>query len=647
MIEKIKVILKGKFWWVPFLVLLIFFSTLRFANINADAPQDLSISAALYTDEGFKTYSTRNFKHYGSEKWSPLDGYRNWHTRALVPSTVYLGWFKLFGVSFASMRTPTILLSIFSMILLFFGVRRFYDIYTAYAAFILFGCNHVIIMYSRLAFYENFLVFFSLLAFVAFGEFFRRLHRVRFRADELKLNVPKEIIFTCLFLFLGITAMVGGYLSKESMNIIIFSLLPFAILYFFYSRFHMTAFVVHVAYFIIIVIFIGYMIAGHSTLFDEFFKKINSLPILGTTIGNLIPLKTNVGNFDPIYLTFAKSLFLEFVYNQPLTFFTGIFFALLCFYRFLYQSKCNAMDMALSSWLLFCFAFLSMMKYHPARYYLLVSIPLIILSARFIVGRDYMNLVALTKRLKVQSFLIITSLFWFYFVFYAGIVFFVSTTPFSFRKKLYDFVYSCIEKGKLDDVFPIAFLIILVQIFFFILIVPKIRPLKNNLEKKRFFTVIFLLIITFDLFLYGKWVFTSNYKLHDLSVKLGETLPPNSILVGGWAAGLTIENRLRSIVIQGEMNYNTGFVDIILKGKKIPVVKKKDDITVRTYESKMPVYLLVSSNAPFEKKMSNTYSRFITDRRRVVSTELGYFNVDMYRLDKLPGSEKNKFKNFK
>jgi hypothetical protein len=42
------------------------------------------------------------------------------------------------------------------------------------------------------------------------------------------------------------------------------------------------------------------------------------------------------------------------------------------------------------------------MKYHPDRYYLLISIPLIILSARFFVTRDYVNLVELTKQLKIS-----------------------------------------------------------------------------------------------------------------------------------------------------------------------------------------------------------------------------------------------------
>jgi hypothetical protein len=616
-------------------------------NINADAPQDLSLSAALYTDEGFKTYSSRNYKYYGGWKWTPVDEYGSWNKRSVIPSGLYLAWFKVFGVSFASMKTPTILLAALSMALIFFMVKRFYDIYTAYAAFILFGCNHFLIMYSRLAFYENFLVFFSIIAFWMLGEFFRKLSYIKNRPDKKKRLIAADILLTVLFFALGIAALICGFFSKESMNILIFSIMPFAILYFFYSRLRLTSFVVHLFYFIVIFICAAYIISGHSGLFDELFKKISGIRILNLTIGNLIPLKTNIGNFDPVYLSFLKSLFLEFIYNQPVTFFTGISFAITCYYKFLYQSKCNVADMALSTWLLFCFIFLSIMKYHPARYYLLASVPLIIMAARFIVSKEFIDLLAFAKKFKLQSFRILMFAFWFYFVFYAGVVFFLNAAPFAYRKKLYDFVYSSIEKGKFDDILPMAFLIAIVQVFFFIIIVPKIKYLKERFESKKIFGAVFLIIICFQVFLHAKWLITGNSRLYNISVKLGEVLHSDSILFGGWAPTFTVENRLRSIVIQGDLNYNTGIITILLNRKKIPIVKKKNDITVRTYESRMPVYLIVSSNAPFEKKMSNLYKKFITDRNRVFSTELGYFNIDMYRLDREPVAEKNKLKDFK
>ncbi|MCL1911027.1 MAG: hypothetical protein FWG13_02340 [Leptospirales bacterium] len=642
---KIDSVLNGKYWALPFLVMLVFFTAMRFMNIKADAPQDLSISAALYTDEGFKTYSSRNHKYYGDWKWTPVDNYGGWYKRSGIPAYLYRGWFEVFGVSFVSMKTPTILLAALSMALIFFMVKRFYDIYTAYVAFTLFGFNHFLIMYSRLAFYENFLIFFSILSFWMGAEFFRKLHYIRI--ERKKRHVAAEIFQAFLFLTLMLFFIFCGFLSKESMNILIVSIIPFGLLYFFYSRLRLTSFVVHTFYFIVILITVAYIIAGHSRLFDTWFTQISGIRIFDLTMGNLIPLKTGVSNFDPIYLSFLKSLFLEFIYNQPLTFFSGMAFVLICYFKFLYQSKCNAVDMALSTWIIFCFIFLSIMKYHPARYFLLLSPPLMILSARFIASMEYVNLLELSKKLKVKSFRILAYIFWFYFIFYVGVTFFLQAIPFFYRKKLYDFFYTNLVKGNIDDVLPVIFLVVFIQIFFFVLLVPKIKFLNGVFEKKKTFAVLFIAIICFQSFLHIKWLVTGKSKLYNISVKLGETLNPDSILFGGWGPGLAVENSLRSIVIQGGMGYNTDVLKTLLDKKKIPVVKKKNDITVRTYESRMPLYLFVSPNAPFEKKMCEFYKNYLTARNKVFSTEFGYFNIEMYRLDREPAAEKKKMKDFK
>ena len=643
--DRIDNILNGKYWMIPFLVLLVFFTGVRFMNIKADAPQDLSISAALYTDEGFKTYAARNNKYYGDWKWTPADNYGGWYKRFAIPAHLYWGWFKVFGVSFASVKTPTILLAALSMALIFFMVKRFYDIYTAYAAFILFGFNHFLIMYSRLAFYENFLIFFSILAFWMGAEFFRKLHYISI--ERKKRPIAAEIFQAFLFFTLMLFFIVCGFLCKESMNLIIPAIAPFGILYLFYSRLRLTSFVVHVFYFMVILITIAYIIAGHSGWLDVLYKEIRHVNVFGLTVGSLIPLKASVSNFDPVYLSFLKSLFLEFVYNQPLTFFSGIAFALICYFRFLYQSKCNAIDMALSTWLLFGFFFLSIMKYHPSRYYLLISIPLIILAARFIVSMEYVNLLELCKKLKVKSFRILSYVFWFYFIFYVGVTFFLQMIPFYYRKQLYDLIYTNLQKGNIDTILPIVFLVIFVQMFFYILLVPKIKPLKEMFEKKKTFVVLFAAIICFQSFLHIKWLVTSESKVYNISVKLGEVLNPDSILFGGWASGLTVENRLRSIVIQGKMSYNTDILSDLLEKKKIPVVKKKNDVIVKTYEGSMPLYLFVSPNAPFEEEMCRFYEKFMTERNRVLSAEFGYFNIEMYRLDREPAAEKKKLKDFK
>jgi 4-amino-4-deoxy-L-arabinose transferase-like glycosyltransferase len=171
MTASIRSIIEGRRWWVLFLALLVFFTALRIMKIKADAPQDLSISAAVYTDEGFKTYSSRNSHLYGGWRWTSADEYKSWYRDSPVPAYLYTGWFKIFGVSFASIRMISVVFSLLTMILLFYMVKRYYDIYTAFAALALFGCNHFLVMYGRMAFYETYLLFFLMAGFFAVWNF--------------------------------------------------------------------------------------------------------------------------------------------------------------------------------------------------------------------------------------------------------------------------------------------------------------------------------------------------------------------------------------------------------------------------------------------------------------------------------------------
>ena len=274
----------------------------------------------------------------------------------------------------------------------------------------------------------------------------------------------------------------------------------------------------------------------------------------------------------------------------------------------------------------------------------MISIPLVILSARFLITREYVNLVVLTKKLKVQSFLIVTATFWFYFVFYVGVTTFLHVIPFSFRKTWYNIIYYSIVRGNIRDVVLIAMVFVFLQSLFFVFIVPKIRTMKDNLEAGRYFKRIIFIIIFFQLFLHGKWLITSQNHLHDLSVKLGQVLPENSILTGGWSAGLTLENRLRALVVQGDMKYNGDVIDRIRTGEGIPVVTKKDGLTVKTTEKDTPIYILVSPNAPFEKKIISAFKPQLDADHKVLETEFGYFDVEMYRLDMVPGKERDAIK---
>ena len=80
------------------------------------------------------------------------------------------------------------------------------------------------------------------------------------------------------------------------------------------------------------------------------------------------------------------------------------------------------------------------MKYHPSRYYMLIAIPVIVLSARFITAyrpTDDEKLPLGRWTLKRLAMLV----FWFYFIYYTGVSVVLSLIPFSIRKKSYDYAY--------------------------------------------------------------------------------------------------------------------------------------------------------------------------------------------------------------
>ena len=193
------------------------------------------------------------------------------------------------------------------MILLFFMVKQYYDIYTAYMAFILFGCNHFLVMYNRLAFYENFLLFFSLLSFFMFAGLVRRIARIMDRKKDNGVNLPLEVMAGFLLFIIGAASFIMGFYTKQSINIVILSLLPFALLYFFYSHHRLNQFVVHLFYGIVITITVSYILAGHMGWFDIWFKKAAGIKFFNISLKQLIPLKSTVANFDPIYISFARA----------------------------------------------------------------------------------------------------------------------------------------------------------------------------------------------------------------------------------------------------------------------------------------------------------------------------------------------------
>lgn len=641
-IGKLKELIGGKNWYIFFIVLVILFSGMRFFKINADPAPDLSISGALYTDEGFKAYSARNYHLYGDWKWSPQDGYSSWYKKSPIPSYLYRGWFKLFGSGFSAVRSMNVMFGIMTMILIFFMIKRFYNIYTAFVALILFGSNHFTMMYNRLGFYENLQAFFGIATIFALTEAVSVYSSKKKKGNRFPDLEKYDILKIIFFIFTGLALFTAGFLSKQSTVLIFVSIAPFFFLYYFYSHHRLNSQLIKQFYFFLIIMTIGYMLVAHLNWITLSFKHIMNMKFLDFSLNYILPLNRG-NNFDPFYLAFVKSVYSEFIYLQPIVFFSGVFFAFFSFYRFLYLKRAIGLDMIFSSWFLFGYMFLAIMEYHPSRYYMLIIVPLIVLTSRFITSADYDTkdeLLQYKKFPSLRRFMLF--LFWTYFIYYVGLSLLVNFLPYETKKDIYNFVYLSIRKNDIMALVPLILGALLYVALVFLLFHPFVKLIKGMIHKKHLYTGVLFLILASDMFLNLKWAISSEYRLYNLSKKVGEVLPENAVLAGCWSADLALENKIRSLVMQGKITYNLDTTRTIIKNKEITTRFIAGTETKSKKEKDIPLYLAVGTNAPFDRKIMKKFKKYLTPERLVLKENLGLYDVEIYWIS---GTKPTRFHN--
>lgn len=624
-----------KHWLPVFLVMLCLFTLMRSLRITADAPAQLSVSAGLFTDEGFKTLSSKNRVLYGKDKWTPEDQYYSWHAQSPLPVYLYEKIFTHFGFGLASIRYVHVIVSALTMCVLFFFVRSRYDIITAFISFFIFGISHFSSMYQRLGFFENFLSLFSLIAAAALFKIVDFIKILKCRTQTGTVNrviTISAIITLALFAILSFSC---GIKTKLSIMILPFSLLPFVYLYYMYSRHKMNAHVTKHFYLIIVLIALFYFTIAHFSIVNDSLEKLISYKLFGIRIGNIMPLRNSASNFYPFYLTFANALLMEFAHIQPVIFFTAALFALFVYHEFLYSQKLQLNDLIFASWFLFGFLFLTLLKYHPSRYYILLMPPLSILSARFFCNQDRNSFVSMLHIGKHNYFRKITSIFFqFYFLYNAATASFMLLVPLGVRKKIYDLLYFSLSSGKYTESIPSFAILIVWLAAAFSLMIPLFKYFPGVAADRKFYLWCFTLMCVLQCTHYAKWILFSENAQYELSTQISESFEPNAVLAGSWSAGLTVENTLRPMVLQEHLNYNRKVIKKIIANKPLKVHLKDKDTgkSVTVLEKNIPLYLTVSKNGTFDGKMRKVYSKYMTDNNLVAERRLGYFDIVVYRI---------------
>jgi len=140
--------LTSKYIIIPILLVAICFSLLRFVNINADFPSGINTSGDLYTDEGW--YAASAVRHYLTGEWY-RDGDIN--TAVMQPGgqILYRISFSLLGLSLFSARTTIVIFFLLLIVMVALLVRNYFGNIAAVLSALILATNYFAFVYSRLA----------------------------------------------------------------------------------------------------------------------------------------------------------------------------------------------------------------------------------------------------------------------------------------------------------------------------------------------------------------------------------------------------------------------------------------------------------------------------------------------------------------
>lgn len=123
----------------------------RFIHIEADFPQGITWSGVLYTDEGW--YSNGATSYVLTGNWY-IEGDFNPAINLPIFQLIQSVIFNITGVNLSSARITVIVFSIFIILGIYIVVRKFYDSKIALVAALLWSGNFMVYAYSRLAILE-------------------------------------------------------------------------------------------------------------------------------------------------------------------------------------------------------------------------------------------------------------------------------------------------------------------------------------------------------------------------------------------------------------------------------------------------------------------------------------------------------------
>ncbi len=510
------------------ILLCILFIYLRGALINADVPHDISFSGGIFSDEGDYSINARNRVLYGSwfmDQWN--DMYYN-------PSLTFIRYifFCLFDVGIAQQRWISILFSMLSIFLVYLTLSEDFNRRTAVLGILFFGFNYLYIMYSRNGLLE--------VPTIALSTFFIYCFQKGFKKPRFFMYAGAFTIFTYSF-----------------KNLFAYMLPVTIVAYIFYVLINSVEYKKHIKP--VILLTGGYLASFLAWYFLHF------RPLRGWIIGYAgeymkeLLLAKSLGHVLYNFKTFPVTKFYGPLTNpvngvflsMPVIYALGFVFVGVFLYLILFNKKLiRPTDVMTVSYFFAAFLFvLLILAYRPTRYFIVLIVPLSIMSARLI---DLILKLRLLKPavLNIKGIIFISVIYIWGFVFY-----YLCIMPFY----CHIFSRSINESGIPLKISLVKWTLIYFAATGFIIIISYIRNKPLWISRYAVAAASLAIIISsvlINLYHYSKWYRSPSYDVYNSAMTVKEIVPEGSVMAGLISPVLVMESNIRPFfMFQGFMNY--------------------------------------------------------------------------------------------
>lgn len=492
--------LKSKifFFKVASALVIITFVFLHLLNIHADTPAFMvdKYEPGILVDEGLKALDARNLALFGSTHWTPHDRYPTWLKKSPVTVISNLMMFKLLDVSISTARLCSLLFALGTLILFYALLIRIYSYHIALLTLALLVINTPFFFYSRTSLLEIKVIFFMICALYC-------LFTIK--------TAPRRWVLTLVFLLLA-------YLSKSTAIIFFVALLLHKILT---AQNHYILNKILRPQFLLILLIITIIV---FYLIETNFKYFVDIKIMGNQLRNPVSA----------FLPFPA---LVFVKRVPILTFLSLIYIVYTIVRIIENIRYDEEELFFIVWLIMGILAHSIFVYQAVRYYVVILIPMSLLSAKTLLSfREIFNLL-LSRGNRIIKGVLVTLCFSF------GLVFLGRYLLYPFLENSYFLVFIK------THFYPFSFLLL----FFLGTIYWVMSQYYDRISYviSKFSTLLFACFLAIFLSVHlpsiFSWVSHPKHNLQEISSWI-DSLDDNSIIAGLWASQAGFDTKKRILV---------------------------------------------------------------------------------------------------